>query len=102
MPLHPPHHGRKQAVTRRLRDVTNPRTPPLGVIMSYEIRIASPAETGDCTCSEGLDCFHETAAGPAAVQQMWWHAVQHSMATGHQVNEHLSTVRTVVARGDDY
>lgn len=68
----------------------------------YEITIARPAETGDCTCTAGIGCFHETAAGHAEVQQMWWHAVQHAMATGHQVTEHTEAVRTVIASSTDW
>lgn len=66
--------------------------------MSYEIRIDHGPETGKCWCLDGACGWHEEAADHCAVLDMRYHAVQHSIAEGHSVSEHVFTSDLVSPR----
>jgi hypothetical protein len=54
--------------------------------VSYEISIDHGPETGSCRCTTGQCGWHEEAASHTEVQDMRFHAVQHSIAEGHRVD----------------
>lgn len=72
-------------------------TPPAGGTMStgelHAISIQHGPERGGCQC--GSCDFHETALSHVAILDMQAHAVQHAMATGHQVEEFAEVSTTV-------
>ncbi len=76
-------------------------SPPAGGTMStgelHAISITHGPERGGCQC--GSCDFHETALSHVAVLDMQAHAVQHAMATGHQVEEFAELTTTVRPMG---
>ena len=57
--------------------------------MAFPIQIIAQGETADCRCIEP-DCgFRDTSRGHAQVLASLGHAAEHSLTTGHQVNEHV-------------
>jgi hypothetical protein len=57
--------------------------------VSFPIQIIAQGETADCRCTEPSCGFRDISRGHAQVLASLGHAAEHSLTTGHQVNEHI-------------
>ena len=62
----------------------------------HGIAIKHGPELGRCWCTDPACKFTETATGHSGVLSMQTHAVQHAMATGHQVDESSESAMSVL------